>query len=259
MRSCLIFTKGRECDLNIFLTLAFLFFIGAVFGWVLELLFRRFISSSNPERKWINPGFCVGPYLPLYGFGLCILFLVASLDKLDLISNPVLEDIAVIVCMAVCMTAVEYIAGILTIKLTNVRLWDYSKEWGNIQGIICPKFSLVWAAFGAAYYFFVHPYILNAVNWLSNNLAFSFFIGLFFGVFIIDVIYSSKLVAKMRQFAADNDVIVKYENLKSYIRSIHEKNAEKTHFLFSFESDQPVSEYLKELRTTLEQRKKKRK
>jgi len=36
-----------------------------VFGWVLELLFRRFFSGTNPEHRWINPGFCVGPYLPL--------------------------------------------------------------------------------------------------------------------------------------------------------------------------------------------------
>ena len=53
--------------MNLFLTLAFLFFIGAITGWVIEVLFRRFLSSANPERKWINPGFCTGPYLPLYG------------------------------------------------------------------------------------------------------------------------------------------------------------------------------------------------
>ena len=70
--------------LGIFLTLAFLFFIGSVFGWVLELFFRRFISANNPERKWINPGFCVGPYLPLYGSGLCILFLIASLERFNI-------------------------------------------------------------------------------------------------------------------------------------------------------------------------------
>ncbi len=44
--------------MNIFLILAFLFFIGSVSGWVLELFFRRFFSRANPERKWINPGFC---------------------------------------------------------------------------------------------------------------------------------------------------------------------------------------------------------
>ena len=47
--------------MSLFLTLADLFFIGSVFGWVLELFFRHWFSSSNPEHRWINPGFCVGP------------------------------------------------------------------------------------------------------------------------------------------------------------------------------------------------------
>lgn len=46
-----------------------------------ELLYRRFLSGANPERKWINPGFCVGPYVPLYGSGLCILYLLASIGE----------------------------------------------------------------------------------------------------------------------------------------------------------------------------------
>ena len=49
--------------MNTFLKLAFLFYIGSSLGWVLELFFRRFISGNNPERKWINPGFMVGPCL----------------------------------------------------------------------------------------------------------------------------------------------------------------------------------------------------
>ncbi|MCR5033995.1 MAG: putative ABC transporter permease [Clostridia bacterium] len=48
--------------MNIFLVFAFLFFIGCVVGWGIELFFRRFISKNNPERKWINPGFLVGPF-----------------------------------------------------------------------------------------------------------------------------------------------------------------------------------------------------
>lgn len=44
--------------------------------------------------------------------------------------------------MAAAVTLVEYIAGLISIKLLHVKLWDYSKQWGNIQGIICPKFTL---------------------------------------------------------------------------------------------------------------------
>ena len=56
--------------MNQVLIFAFLFFIGSCLGWCMEVFFRRFFSRANPERKWINPGFLAGPYLPLYGFGL---------------------------------------------------------------------------------------------------------------------------------------------------------------------------------------------
>ena len=47
--------------MNVFLTLACLFFIGSVTGWVIELLFRNIVHHN---KKWVNPGFCTGPYLP---------------------------------------------------------------------------------------------------------------------------------------------------------------------------------------------------
>ena len=40
--------------MTLLLKLAFLFFMGSIFGWVLELFFRHFTSK---EKKWINPGF----------------------------------------------------------------------------------------------------------------------------------------------------------------------------------------------------------
>lgn len=243
--------------MNIFLALAFLFFIGSVSGWVLELLFRRFISSANPERKWINPGFCTGPYLPIYGSGLCLLFLIAQLEDLNLISNPVGNRALLFLVMALCMTGIEYIAGYMSLRFSHVRLWDYSHEWGNVQGIICPKFSVAWALLGAIYYFLIHPYIFEALIWLSHNLAFSFVIGLFFGVFLVDVVNSAQLVVKLKQFADENDVIVRYEMIKTQIRRKQEEAKEKYHFFSPFRSERPLSEHLKEMRASFEVRKRK--
>lgn len=240
--------------MNLFLELAFLFFMGSLAGWVLEVLFRRFISSANPERKWINPGFCTGPYIPLYGFGLCLMYLIASLEKWSVIDSPVWNKVVLFAAMAVCMTVIEYIAGILSLKVFKVRLWDYTGEWGNIQGIICPKFSLIWAVLGAVYYFLIHPRILSAIHWLSQNLAFSFVIGFFFGVFIIDVAHSAQLVAKLKAFAEENDVVVKYETLKADIRRHHEETAQKYHFFRPLHTERPLSEHLKEMRNTFEKR-----
>ena len=77
--------------MKFFLSLAFLFFIGSTLGWALELFFRRFISS----KKWINPGFLTGPYLPIYGFGLCALYLISKVD-MRFIQNLILQEILVI-------------------------------------------------------------------------------------------------------------------------------------------------------------------
>lgn len=233
--------------MNVLLILAFLFFIGSLSGWVLELFFRRFISSANPERKWINPGFCTGPYLPIYGFGLCIMYLIASMERFSIVENPFWNKIMLFAFMSLCMTVIEYIAGIMSLKYTKVRLWDYSKEWGNIQGVICPKFSFIWAVLGALYYFLIHPHILDALNWLSNNLAFSFFIGLFFGFFIIDVVNSAQLVAKLKKYADENEVVLRYETIKADIRRHYDERKQKYHFFRPFRSEMPLNEHLNNL------------
>ena len=243
--------------MSLFLTLAYLFFIGSVFGWCLELVFRRFFSSSNPERKWINPGFCVGPYVPLYGFGLCILFLLAYWGQTGGMDSSLGGRIMMFAFMAISMTVIEYIAGIMCLKLMKLRLWDYSKMWGNIQGLICPLFSAFWAILGAVYYFLVHPRILSALAWLSRNLAFSFVIGFFFGVFTIDVVYSSQLLVKLKKYADENGVIVRYENLKAEIRSAQERASKRVYFMFAFRSDRALIEHLREGRHSLEQIRKK--
>ncbi len=232
--------------MNFFLTLAFLFFIGSISGWCIEVIFRKFFSSANPERKWINPGFLIGPYLPLYGFSLCVLYLLASCESFILIENDALRHGVLFVIMALTVTLVEFLAGLIFIKGMKVKLWDYSSQWGNIMGIICPKFTFFWAVLSAVYYFLIHPRILGALEWLSQNLAFSFIIGMFFGVFIIDFVYSSKLLTQITHFCKENGIIVRFEELKATVRRAEEKSANKARFFLSICSKSPISVHLKE-------------
>ena len=232
--------------MNIALILAFLFSIGSMLGWCMELFYRHFVlSKENGVSTWVNPGFLTGPCLPIYGFGLCVLYLLANLEKYSFIENNILNKLVLFLSMAVFMTLIEYIAGIIFIKGMNVKLWDYSDRKGNIQGIICPFFSFVWALLGACYYFFIHPYILNALAWLSKNLIFSFFIGMFFGVFTIDLIFSANLLVKIRAFAEDNRIIVRYEGLKETVRRTKERQKHKANFIFAMYSETIFAEQLK--------------
>lgn len=157
--------------------------------------------------------------------------------------------------MILAMTIIEYIAGFISLRSFHVRLWDYSEEWANIQGIICPKFSAFWGILGTVYYYLVHPYILDALRWLSENLAFSFIIGMFFGFFIIDAVYSTKLIARLKQYADENEVIVRYEQLKSRIRSFQDEQKSKYHFFRPLHSERTVAEHINDLRDTFEKMK----
>ncbi len=235
----------------IFLCISFLFFVGSLFGWVLELLFRRFLSTNNPERKWINPGFLMGPYLPLYGFGLVFLFLMSFLPYIgfDSLSELTwLQTLSCILAMGVMMTVIEYIAGIIFIKRMHVKLWDYSKEFGNIKGIICPKFSLIWTVLAALYYFFIQPHVIGLVIWYFDNIAFSFVVGMFYGIFIVDLNYSAHIIHIVKQYAKDHEIIVRYEELKQSIRSAADDAMEKAHFILAFKSEQPLWDHLEAYR-----------
>ncbi len=226
-----------------FLTISFLFFVGSMFGWILELLFRRFFSKNNPEHKWINPGFLTGPYIPLYGFGLTALFLMSLFPYVGISSLTELTWVKTLVCilsMGLMMTVIEYIAGLIFIKGMHVKLWDYSHEWGNLQGIICPLFSLIWTVLGALYYFFIQPHIVKMVIWYFNNIAFSFVVGMFFGIFIVDFCYSMHVVRILKRFAKEHDIIIRYEELKMTIRSATDDARQRVHFIFAFKSEFPL-------------------
>lgn len=226
---------------ELLLTLCFLFFLGSGMGWVLELFYRRIAGG-----KWINPGFLHGPYLPIYGLGLMVLFLLCRID-LTFIPYRWLQIVFLLAVMCVTMTAIEYVGGIIFIKGMGIKLWDYSDRPGNIQGVICPLFSAIWTAIGALYYFLLDDFFYHSVTWLFNNLAFSFFVGFFFGLFTVDLIKTMDVGIKIRQFAKKHDVVVRYEKLKGDVQDYLRKIKEKTHFLTPFRLPEPFENFLKKL------------
>jgi len=220
------------------LTAAFLFFAGSVLGWCVEVLFRRCFTA----KKWINPGFLTGPYLPLYGFGVAGLFAISLIPIHT--GYAWLDAIIIIFIMGVAMTLIEYIAGLIFIKGMKIKLWDYSNRWGNIQGIICPLFSFFWLLVSVFFYFVVDPFLIDAVVWFVNHMAFAFVVGLFFGVFFVDLGHSLNISAKIRAFAKNNKTVISFEKLKESIKTKIEANHKKASFIFPFKSGRSLKEDL---------------
>ena len=81
---------------------------------------------------------------------------------------------------------------------------------------------------------------------------------MFFGVFAVDLGYTLQLSAKIRRFAVENEVVVKYEELKHFLREQRLELKEKNSFLLAFKTDRPFRDQLQGyFEQRLETRKKK--
>lgn len=225
------------------LALAFLFSLGSIIGWILEVFYRRF-APDNKEGKWVNPGFCIGPYLPIYGIALCVLYVLATLGEDLGLCNGAVNNILLFIFMALCITVVEYIAGVFCLKLFNIRLWDYRNEFLNFQGMICLKFTCFWWILSAVYFFLIHPTMEENLIWLRKNLEFSFFTGLFYGIFIIDVCKSAKIFSKVQALAKENNIEVKYEEMKEEAQKKVQELYNQNQFFVRSVSDRVLGEVI---------------
>ncbi len=214
-----------------FITIATLFVLGSLIGWVIEVLFRRFFSA----HKWINPGFMVGPYIPLYGFGVVILYLLSNLDfsviGLDQLSPWTI--ILKILFIAFSLIFIEFIAGLIFIKGLKIKLWDYSNQKFNIMGIICPLFSFFWLVIACVYYFFINPYLVDFISYLAKDPThfYYFFIGIVIGMMIVDFAYSMHVATKIRKAAKELKIVINLDKFKEFVKT-------KTHELYFKESNE---------------------
>ncbi|MBQ6979803.1 MAG: putative ABC transporter permease, partial [Clostridia bacterium] len=160
----------------------------------IELFFRRFVS----QKKWMNPGFLTGPYLPIYGFGVLVLYAVSNIPLG--IDGHIWDVIIRVIIIGVGMSLIEFIAGLIFIKGLGIKLWDYSSRKGNIMGIICPSFSLIWLVVGSLYYFSLNPVLVQGITWIAENLIYTYFIGAVIGAMIVDFAYSIHLATKLKVF-----------------------------------------------------------
>ena len=61
------------------------------------------------------------------------------------------KPLARCLCGAACITAAEYVVGCTVNRKYRMGVWDYSRERGNIQGQVCPKYAALWMLLAAPF------------------------------------------------------------------------------------------------------------
>ncbi|MBQ8234944.1 MAG: putative ABC transporter permease [Bacilli bacterium] len=143
---------------------------------------------SIEERKFINRGFLIGPYCPIYGFGGLILLSLSYFKE---------ELILVFILSSLLCSSLEYLTSYLMEVLFKVRWWDYSNDPFNLNGRICLRNSLAFGILGMILVSFINPYIFNFLESLSKNTLIISSIILFI-VTILDIIISFNIMNNIK-------------------------------------------------------------
>ena len=157
----------------------FLFFlIYSFFGYCLEKLFAYATRSPRQVRKC----FLLLPLCPVYGLAMAAVIALSPSAENFLLSAAIGG--------AVC-TLIEYLVHLFYDKVFRVRFWDYSSLRGNINGRVCPQFSLIWGILSAAAARFVHPVVAAAVHAVAPAAVF-----LLWMVFAIDCALTADVLTR---------------------------------------------------------------
>lgn len=171
----------------LFLTYGFL-------GWSMEV-----IGEIIKSKKFVNRGFLIGPYCPIYGWGAV---------AITIILKRYLEDpIALFLFALVICSILEYSTSYIMEKVFKARWWDYSNQKYNINGRICLETMIPFGLLGMAISYITNPLFIDIYEAI-NPIALNIIAGTLFILFLTDIIISSKVISNVKieglKFAKDN-------------------------------------------------------
>lgn len=167
----------------------FLFVIAVAFlGWLMEVT-----CKSLEYKRFINRGFLIGPWCPIYGVG--SLLIVLLLDGYA--DSPVT---VFLLGMIVC-GALEYLTSYLLEKIFHARWWDYSRRRFNLNGRICANTLIPFGLLGLLLIYVLHPFLMGIFNRLSMT-ALNLLSGGLCILFLTDVVISCHVLGKIRGSAS---------------------------------------------------------
>lgn len=175
--------------MNIMRNYILLFMIYSFIGWIIEV-----INSYIKTGKYINRGFLIGPYLPIYGVG--------SLGIVILL-NRYYDDLLVLFCMGTILCCIlEYFTSYIMEKIFRARWWDYSYKKFNLAGRICLETAVLFGLGGCIVVKLVNPFFVNLFDILPLLLL-NVVAILFSVIFIADFIISCKIIFTFRNFVTN--------------------------------------------------------
>lgn len=210
-----------------------LFFVYSILGWCMES-FRGYFKTG----KFVNRGFLIGPYCPVYGLGVSLITFFLEKYVNDII---ILFGMSIIIC-----GLLEYFTSWIMEKVFKARWWDYHNRKFNINGRICLETLLPFGILGTILLKFFNPLILGLLNKIPY-VVFVWLIRIILIIFIIDFIVSFNVILNFRKAAKQVEKEEAKDNTEEIVSKVKEITTEKV-----LEIKENTEEMLSEAKEDLE-------
>ena len=137
----------------------------------------------------MNRGFCLGPYLPIYGSSSVIMNIFLAKYSKDIITLFVMS--------AFVCTVMEYMTSLILEKIFHARWWDYTEKKFNLSGRVCLENSCLFGLGGVFIVSILHPFLDNLVMRIPHNILIIITIILFI-IFMIDLIITVTTMCQVK-------------------------------------------------------------
>lgn len=216
-----------------------LFLIYSFTGWLIET-----IGDFIKHKKFINRGFLLGPYCPIYGTGVVLITILLSRYTNDLFALFFLS-------MMLC-GLLEYCTSYIMEKVFKARWWDYSNMRFNINGRICLETLILFGIAGVLILHYLNPFLISFIT-VIPDIHMHIISGTLFILFIIDCTISLKIINSVKSIkvSVSNQIKDNTDEISSKVREIiMKKSAPYRRLIAAF--PQAFADKLKESKEKLE-------
>lgn len=201
----------------------FIFFIFSVIGWLIEVSLK-----SIQFHRFINRGFLVGPYCPIYGFGALLIVMSNEwIGRYDS-SNAIIFLNSVLIC-----GFVEYFVSYFLEKFYHARWWDYTNRPMNLHGRIWIGNLILFGLGGLSIVNIFNPLFLSLFH--NLDLRYREIIGIFIGVLMLSDYIISYFVMKLIKLNVEKSKADNTDDIKNEIRLlVKDKNVLYNRFINAY-------------------------
>ncbi len=143
--------------MEFFINLLLIFFVFSFVGWVIEVMLKYFQFG-----RFINRGFLVGPWLPIYGAGAALITL--AVEGLTPVEKGIGTTFAI--SLIVC-GLIEYLTSYYMEKRFHARWWDYTQKPMNLNGRIWIGNLILFGIGGVVIIHLANPILYSFFNSIS--------------------------------------------------------------------------------------------